>query len=60
MLSDFTKLNTFLTVVKEKSFSRASAKLGISQPAVTQQMRYIEDYLDTRVLDRKKNGIRLT
>lgn len=60
MLSDFTKLNTFLTVVREKSFSKASAKLGISQPAVTQQMKYIEDYLDTRVLDRKKNGIRLT
>lgn len=60
MLSDFTKLNTFLTVVKEKSFSKASAKLGISQPAVTQQMRFIEDYLDTKVLDRKKNGIRLT
>ncbi|MCI0500732.1 MAG: LysR family transcriptional regulator [Epsilonproteobacteria bacterium] len=60
MLSDFTKLNTFLTVVKEKSFSKASAKLGISQPAVTQQMRYIEEYLDTRVLDRKKNGVRLT
>jgi len=60
MLSDFTKLNTFLTVVKEKSFSKASAKLGISQPAVTQQMRFIEDYLDTKILDRKKNGIRLT
>lgn len=60
MLSDFTKLNTFLTVVKEKSFSKASSKLGISQPAVTQQMRFIEDYLDTKVLDRKKNGIRLT
>jgi DNA-binding transcriptional LysR family regulator len=60
MLSDFTKLNTFLTVVKEKSFSKASAKLGISQPAVTQQMRFIEDYLDAKILDRKKNGIRLT
>ncbi|HIP55765.1 MAG TPA: LysR family transcriptional regulator [Arcobacter sp.] len=60
MLSDFTKLNTFLTVIREKSFSKASAKLGISQPAVTQQMRYIEDYLDTKVLDRKKNGIGLT
>jgi len=60
MLSDFTKLNTFLTVVREKSFSKASAKLGISQPAVTQQMRFIEDYLDTKLLDRKKNGIRLT
>ena len=60
MLSDFTKLNTFLTVVKEKSFSKASAKLGISQPAVTQQMRYIEEYLGVRILYRKKNGIRLT
>ena len=57
MLSDFTKLNTFLTVVKEKSFSKASAKLGISQPAVTQQMRFIEDYLDTKIVERKKNGI---
>ena len=60
MLTDFAKLETFLTVVREKSFSKASAKLGISQPAVTQQMRHIEDYLDVQVVDRKKNGIRLT
>ncbi len=60
MLSDFTKIHTFLTVVKERSFSKASAKLGISQPAVTQQMKFIEDYLDVRIIDRKKNGIRLT
>ena len=60
MLKDFAKLETFLTVVREKSFSKASAKLGISQPAVTQQMRFIEDYLDIQVVDRKKNGIRLT
>lgn len=60
MLSDFTKLNTFLTVFREKSFSKASAKLGISQPAVTQQIRFIEDYLDLKIIDRKKNGIKLT
>lgn len=60
MLNDFAKVNTFLTVVREKSFSKASAKLGISQPAVTQQMKYIEDYLQVQVVDRKKNGIRLT
>lgn len=60
MLSDFTKLNTFLTVVRERSFSKASAKLGISQPAVTQQIKFIEDYLDLKVIDRKKNGIKLT
>jgi DNA-binding transcriptional LysR family regulator len=60
MLRDFAKLQTFLMVVKEKSFSKASAKLGISQPAVTQQIKYIEDYLDTRIVERKKNGILLT
>ena len=60
MLKDFAKLNTFLMVVKEKSFSKASAKLGISQPAVTQQIRFIEEYLDTKIVDRKKNGILLT
>jgi DNA-binding transcriptional LysR family regulator len=47
-------------VVKEKSFSKASAKLGISQPAVTQQIKFIEDYLNTKIVQRKKNGILLT
>jgi len=60
MLKDFTKLETFLVVVKERSFSKASAKLGISQPAVTQQIKFIEEYLDSRVVERKKNGIKLT
>jgi DNA-binding transcriptional LysR family regulator len=54
LLKDFTKLETFLVVVKEKSFSKASAKLGISQPAVTQQIKFIEEYLDSRVVERKK------
>ncbi|RXJ77847.1 LysR family transcriptional regulator [Arcobacter sp. F2176] len=60
MLNDFAKVNTFLTVVREKSFSKASAKLGISQPAVTQQMKFIEEYLEVQLLDRKKNGIKVT
>ncbi len=60
MLKDFAKLGTFLTVVKERSFSKASKKLGISQPAVTQQIKWLEDYLDSRIVERKKNGITLT
>jgi len=60
MLKDFAKLQTFLMVIKEKSFSKASAKLGISQPAVTQQIKFIENYLDSKIVDRKKNGILLT
>ncbi len=60
MLKDFSKVLTFLTVVRERSFSRASAKMGISQPAVTQQIKFIEEYMQTKLLDRKKNGIILT
>lgn len=60
MLKDFVKLETFLTVARERSFSKASAKLGISQPAVTQQIKYIEKYLACKVIERKKNGIKLT
>jgi len=60
MLKDFIKLETFLTVARERSFSKASAKLGISQPAVTQQIKFIEKYLDTKIIERKKNGIKLT
>ena len=60
MLKDFAKLETFLAIVKEKSFSKASKKLGISQPAVTQQIKWLEEYLNAKIIDRKKNGITLT
>lgn len=60
MLKDFVKIDTFLTVVRERSFSVASARLGISQPAVTQHIKFIEKFLDTKIIERKKNGIRLT
>jgi len=54
MFKDFAKIETFLTVVREKSFSKASRKLGISQPAVTQQMKQLEEYLNIQIVDRKK------
>ena len=60
MLKDFVKMETFLTVARERSFSKASSKLGISQPAVTQQIKFIEKYLGCKVIERKKNGIKLT
>lgn len=60
LLKDFSKMNTFLTVARERSFSKASVKIGISQPAVTQQIKCIEDYLQCKVIERKKNGVTLT
>jgi len=60
LLKDFSKIETFLIVVRERGFSKASAKLGVSQPAVTQQIKYLEDFLDTKLIERKKSGIKLT
>ncbi|RLA74964.1 MAG: LysR family transcriptional regulator [Epsilonproteobacteria bacterium] len=60
MIRDFTKINTFLTIVRMRSFSLASQKLGISQPAVTQQIKLVEEYLEQEVFVRKRNGTKLT
>nr|MBP3724022.1 LysR family transcriptional regulator [Campylobacter sp.] len=60
MLYDINKIYTFLAIVKERSFSKASKVLGISQPAVTLQIKRLEDALQTTLIIRKKNGILLT
>jgi DNA-binding transcriptional LysR family regulator len=54
------KIYTFLVIYKESSFSKASKVLGISQPAVTQQIRILEDYLGVSLFERKKTGVILT
>ena len=60
MINDFSKFYTFMEIVKERSFSKASRALGISQPAVTLQMKKLEEALQTTLIMRKKNGIVLT
>jgi len=54
------KIYTFLVINKEASFSKASKILGISQPAVTQQIRILENFLGVTLFERKKNGVVLT
>ena len=54
------KIYTFLVINRELSFSKASRSLGISQPAVTQQIRILEKYLGVTLFERKKNGVMLT
>ncbi|GHV03385.1 LysR family transcriptional regulator [Campylobacterota bacterium] len=57
VFGDFAKIRTLLTVINESSLSRASKKLGISQPAVTQQIKALEAALGRKIIDRKKNGV---
>lgn len=60
MLSDLNRIKTFMEIVRVKSFSKASKNLGLSQPAVTLQMKKLEGALQTTLIYRKKNGIVLT
>lgn len=50
-------LLTFLAVVEERSFTRAAAKLGTSQSAVSHTMRRLEDRLDIRLLTRTTRSV---
>src|SRR5512142_1649145 len=45
-------LETFVVVVRERSFSRAATKLHRTQPAVSQAVRRLEEAIGEPLLDR--------
>lgn len=49
---DTKQLAAFCAVVERESFSRAAAALGVTQPAVSQQVRSLEKRLGVQLLDR--------
>ena len=49
---DTKQLAAFCAVVERESFSRAAASLGVTQPAVSQQVRTLEKRLGSQLLDR--------
>jgi DNA-binding transcriptional LysR family regulator len=55
---EISQLEAFVTVVEEKSFSRAAARLLRTQPAVSQAVRRLEDWAGEPLLDRStKSGV---
>jgi len=60
MFKYIDKIYTFLVVYETKSFSKASKILQISQPAVTQKIKQLEEFIGAKLIERKKNGIILT
>lgn len=53
-------LITFLAVAEEHSFTRAAARLGTSQSAVSAVVRRLEERLDLRLLTRTTRSVALT
>ncbi len=51
---------TFLAVAEEGSISRAARKLRVSQPAVSQQMKQLEQIYRAPLFDRRRKGMALT
>ena len=57
---DFDQLKTFLEVAKLGSFSRAAEKVLRSQPAVSAQIRQLEQEYGHKLFDRSTKSVRLT
>jgi DNA-binding transcriptional LysR family regulator len=57
---DTRQLAAFCAVVERKSFSQAAELLGISQPAVSLQIRSLEERLGTQLIDRSGRRVEPT
>jgi DNA-binding transcriptional LysR family regulator len=57
---DFDQLETFLEVARLSSFSRAAEKRFRTQPAISAQIRALEDEIGAKLLDRSGGKVSLT
>src|SRR5215216_1455397 len=57
---DTRQLAAFCAVVERKSFSQAAERLGVTQPAVSLQIRALEKRLGKQLLDRSGRKVEPT
>ena len=57
---DTRQLAAFCAVVELRSFSQAADRLGVTQPAVSMQIRALEEKLGHRLLDRSGRRVEPT
>ena len=60
MLPQSHEIHYFLEVSKTFNLSRASERLGVSQPALSIALRKLEDNLGVQLFHRSKSGMQLT
>ena len=54
------RLNSLIKIVETGSFTKAAAELSLSQPAVSQHIRQLEENLGVKIFEHAHNRIRLT
>lgn len=54
---NFNELQIFLVVARERSFTKAAAKLGVSQSALSHAMKALEKRLNIRLLTRTTRSV---
>ena len=57
---DFELYRIFVAVAKEENITKASEQLNISQPAITKQIKNLENQLSIKLFERKSKGVTLT
>lgn len=55
-----SKLKTFINVAKLRSYTRAAEMLNLTQPAVTQHIKQLEEYYEVKLIKKKGRQISLT
>lgn len=56
-IENYDQLAMFALVARERSFTRAAAQLGMSQPALSRSMRQLEERLGVRLLARTTRSV---
>ncbi len=54
---NFNELQLFLAVARERSFTRAAGKLGVSQSALSHAIKSLEERLNIRLLTRTTRSV---
>lgn len=55
-----TKIDTLIAVCEERNFTKAAEKLSLTQPAVSQHIRQLEENLGIKIFNRTEKNIKLT